>query len=305
MAGSLSMMKNKTHHGLRPVQRWGQLSIALFFSGVLFSAGQAQEKEKVKVPAKKVAVAAVDTKKTVAPSAPQGAVVLRNLSGQEIEANLLSAHGDTVKIQRVDDGMEFTVPVAMFDEFSVRQINSWIESDPEAVNYSVSISTEKNMSDSNTYTTQGREFETEKWSYQVTLTNLTRNALSDAVVEYRIIYDDEVEFARTVASPGKGGNQQEGQTTELPEMTFNDQVQFTTLPIEINSYKYDPVRGERERSRDAIKGIWVRVTKNGKVIGEYQSSPGALASVQWDNEDEIDIQVTNRFRDSFGSGSGQ
>lgn len=299
MAGPLPMMKNNRHPGYRPVQRLVHLSIALILAGSSNFALEAEDKKPVKK------VAAIEKKVLVAPSAPERSLVLRNLSGQEIKANLLSAHGDTVKIQRVEDGMEFTVPVAMFDEFSVRQINNWMENDPEAVDYSVSISTEKNMSDSSTYVTQGREFETEKWSYQVTLTNLTRNVLSDAIVEYRIIYDDEVEFARTVASPGKGGNQQEGQTTELPEMTFNDQVQFTTLPIEINSYKYDPIRGERERSRDAIKGIWVRVSKNGKVIGEYQSSPSALASVQWDNEEETDIQVTNRFRDSFGSSAGE
>lgn len=298
MAGPLPMMKNQMHHGSRPFQCLMALSILLSTGAFPGSLG-AQEKKPVQK------VAAIDKKALVAPSAPDRTVVLRNLSGQEIKANLLSAHGDTVKIQRVDDGMEFVVPVAMFDEFSVRQINSWMESDPEAVTYSVSISTEKNMSDSSSYTTQGRQFETEKWSYRVSLTNLTRNVLNGAVVEYRIIYDDEVEFLRTAASPGKGSNQQEGQTTELPEMTFNDQVQFTTLPIEINSYKYDPVRGERERSRDAIKGIWVRVTKSGKVIGEYQSSPSALASVQWDNENEIDIQVTNRFRDSFGSSAKQ
>ncbi len=295
MAGPLAMMKNKMHPGLRPAQRLVHLLIALFLTGNLISALEAEEKEPVRK------VVAIEKKVLIAPSAPERSVVLRNLSGQEIRANLLSAHGDSVKIQRVDDGMEFVVPVAMFDEFSVRQINSWMESDPEAVSFSVSISTEKNMSDSSTYITQGREFETEKWSYQVTLTNLTRNVLNGAVAEYRIVYDDEVEFVRTTASPGKGNNQQEGQTTELPEMSFNDQVQFITLPVEINGYKYDPTRGDRERYRDGIKGIWVRVSKNGKIIGEYQSSPSALASVQWDNEDEIDIQVTNRFRESFGS----
>jgi len=294
MAGALRMMKNKKHHGFRPVQRFMILSF-LLSSGTLTAPVGAQENKPVQK------VVAIEKKALVAPIAPERAVVLRNISGQEIEAILLSAHGDSVKIQRIDDGVEFVVPVAIFDEFSVRQINNWMESDPEAVNYSVSISTEKNMSDSNTYTTQGRDLKTEKWTYQVTLSNLTRNSLSEAVVEYRIIYDDEVEFVRASASPGKGSNQQEGQTTELPDLEFNDQVQFTTLPVEINDYKYDPIRGERERSRDTIKGIWVRVTKNGKIIGEYQSSPSALASVQWDNEDEIDIQVTNRFRDSFGS----
>jgi hypothetical protein len=62
-----------------------------------------------------------------------------------------------------------------------------------------------------------------------------------------------------------------------------------------------PQRGEREFSRDSVKGLWLRVTKNGEILFEYQSHPGAMASLSWDNEEKTEIRVTNRFRDQFGA----
>ncbi len=255
--------------------------------------------EKGKETARKVA--AIDKTPSLLPTVPDGSIILRNVSGQEINAKLLSAYGDSIRLMRSEDGAEFVVEMSMFDDFTKERIQNWIKSDPTAVSYSVAISSEKVMTDSNTFLSQGRELETAKWTYRVTVTNLTRNPLADAEVEYRIVYDDEVEFSRTTAGPGKGNNQQEGQIVDLPEMSYNDQLQFTTLPVEVNSYQYESTRGERERARDTIKGIWVKVMRNGQLIGEYKSSPSTLASVGWDNEEETDIQVTNRFRDSFGT----
>jgi hypothetical protein len=63
-----------------------------------------------------------------------------------------------------------------------------------------------------------------------------------------------------------------------------------------------PQRGEREYSRDSIKGIWVRISKNGVVLYEYQSNPATMASLSWDNEDKLEIRVTNQFRDEFSTG---
>lgn len=235
------------------------------------------------------------------PAGPDGSVVLRNLEGQEIRALLLTAHGESVKIKRAEDGREFTIALATLDEYSTARIRSWIDSSPDAVEYSVAITASRNLVNSTDFVTAGREFKTADWAYRITVTNQTRSSLDGAMAEYRIIYDDHVDFVRTAVGPGKGRNQQDGQAVDLPEMHFNDQIEFTTPPVQLQTYKYSPLRGEKEYVKDTIKGLWVRITKNGQTLAEYQSNPASMASLTWDNESDTEIRVTNRFRDNFTS----
>jgi len=229
----------------------------------------------------------------------QAGVTLRDEEGREVRAELVSAHGDIVRIKRVDDEREFSVPISTFDEYSKDTIRSWIETDPAAVQYTIAISANRIALDSSTFTLSGRSVKSTQWAYRVRIANQTRNDLNDATVEYRIIYDDKVEFSRTTPIPGKGSNQQEGQAANLPHMTFNDEVEFTTAPVTIDSYEFVPVRGPREQMRDSIKGIWVRVVRHGEIIGEYKSNLATMSNLEWDQDDEFEIKFTNRFRESF------
>jgi hypothetical protein len=247
-------------------------------------------------------VAAVDPKAFRALSAPDAVMTLRNVDGQEIEAKLIAATGDNVTIERIGDGRQFIVPLANLDNYTNERVHQWMDQSPGAVAFNFAVSATKTLLDSNTFMTAGRDLKSAEWSYRVKVTNLTRNVLSGAQLEYRIVFDDEVEIAKTVVAPGKGGNQQDGQLLDLPEMQFNEEIEFDTPPLILHTYEYVPQRGEREYSRDSIKGVWVRILKNGVVLFEYQSHPATMASLSWDNEDKLEIRVTNQFRDEFSTG---
>src|SRR5690606_4471751 len=145
---------------------------------------------------------------------------------------------------------EFLVPISTFYDFTVERVKSWIATDPRALTYILSISATRSLVGSWQFTTAGKDYKTSDWSYRITVSNLTRNELNGAEVEYRIVYDDQVEFVRTAVGPGKGRNQQEGQTIDLPTMAFNDQVEFETPSLTLQTYKYEPPRAEREYARD-------------------------------------------------------
>jgi hypothetical protein len=230
-----------------------------------------------------------------------GTMTLRSASGQEIEARLLSANGESVRIERVGDGREFVVPLSSFDEYTGERVRQWMDRAPGVVEYSFAVEANRVLVDSSTFMSAGRDLKTAEWSYRVKFTNLTRNELRGAQLEYRVVYDDEVIIDRAVVAPGKGANQQDGQLLDLPDMSFNDEVEFETPPIALHTYEFVPQRGEREYSRDSVKGLWLRVMKNGEILFEYQSHPGAMASLSWDNEDKTEIRVTNRFREQFGA----
>ncbi len=255
-----------------------------------------EKKAKAKEPLR---LAAVKRDVLRAPSAPPAGWTLRDDEGREVEANLVSAHGEIVKIQRLDDEREFDVPISMFDSETEQMIRHWIEVDPEAVDYSLELRASREMVDSSEFEIAGRYFKKVEWTYHVTLANQTRNELNDAQIEYRIVFDDNVAITRTTAMPGKGKNQQDGQAVDLPGMQFNDEIEFKTPVIETETYEYKPTRGDRDFLRDEVKGIWIRVVRHGEVIAEYKSNQAAMGDLSWDNEDEIEITITNRFRDSF------
>lgn len=299
-------MKRKPHSPVHPPGRlFSPVLLVLVLSGA--AAGlHSQEVKQAKNP-EAAKVASVDPGALQSPSsaaAPADAVTmtLRSVGGQEIEARLLSALGDSIRIERVDDGREFTVPIASLDEYTAVKVRQWMDRVPGAVDYSFSIEASRSLAGSSSFMSAGREMKTSDWSYRVRVTNLSRNPIAGAMLEYRIVYDDEVDIARTVVAPGKGANQQEGQLVDLPEMQYNDEIEFDTPPLTLHTYEYVPQRGEREYSRDSIKGLWVRIVKNGEILCEYQSHPGAMASLSWDNEEKLEIRVTNRFRDQFGAG---
>ena len=303
----LSPVKRKPHpriHAKRPSPAWHWICPALAWVTLfgVVPAARAQAAD----PAKKEKtrnVAAVDPKVLRAPSAPDAVMTLRSVSGQEVEARLVSATGDHVTIERVGDGRQFVVPIGNLDNYSGERVRQWREQAPGAVAFNFAVTAPKTLGDSNTFMTAGRDLKTADWSYRVKLTNLTRNLLTGAQLEYRIVYDDEVEFAKSVVSPGKGANQQDGQLVDLPEMHFNDEIEFDTPPLQLHTYEYVPTRGEREYSRDSIKGIWVRVVKNGVVLYEFQSHPATMASLSWDNEDKLEIRVTNQVREQVATGA--
>lgn len=225
-------------------------------------------------------------------------------SGKEIQARLLWANGDTVRIERKEDGRKFEVPISTFDETSADQIRQWMETTPNAVNYSLSVNSSKVLCNSSNFMNVGKEFKTSEWAYRVSVSNVSRNVLSGAQLEYRIIYDDAVDVSRGTFIPGKGADQQEGQVVDLPDLSFNDIIEFETAAVTIDSYLYSPItRGApRESARDNLRGIWVRVVKNGEIIAEYQSSPTSLARASWDSGDKSEIRFKTNIKSQVGLG---
>ncbi len=94
-------------------------------------------------------------------------------------------------------------------------------------------------------------------------------------------------------------NQQDGQAVDLPDMNFNDEIGFDTHTVETHTYEYKPTKGQRDYLRNEIKGVWIRVVRHGDVIAEHKSNEVPMNYLSWDNEDKVEIRITNKFRGSF------
>lgn len=226
---------------------------------------------------------------------------LYDVDGRVIEARLVSAAGDVITVERTEDGKEFQIELDRFHHTSRHYIELWLQRDVDAIDYLVDFVVRKRLIDSSDYETLGRSLTTNKWVYDVELTNRTRNELSGTQIEFRIFHDDEVYFVRTTAYPGEG-LQQEGEGVELPELGFNARAEFTTTPVELDTYRYTPSRGDKEYRRDKIVGIWLRLVKNGELVEEYKSNETVMKDFVWDGEEAETITVKDSFADEFKDG---
>jgi hypothetical protein len=223
---------------------------------------------------------------------------LYDTDGRLLEARLVSAAGDVITVERSSDKKQFQVPLEKFHDLSQRYIKLWLQRDVEAIDYSLGFVARKRMLEDSDYETAGRTLTTTKWVYDIELTNRTRNELEGAEIEFRIFYDDEVKLQRTTAYPGEG-IEQDGESVALPTLGFNARAEFTTPPIELDTYRYDPTRGEREYRKDQLVGIWLRVAKGDDVIAEHKSNETAMKDFVWDGEETTVIKVTDSFGDEF------
>ena len=223
---------------------------------------------------------------------------LYDREGRLIEARLMSATGDVITVERISDHREFQINLEDFHDASQRYINLWLERDGKAIDYSFSLIARKRLVDSSDYNMPYKVLTTSKWAYDVEITNRTRNELKGAKVEYRIFFEDEIYFLRTTPYPGKG-ILRDGDSVKLPDMGYNAFGKFSTPPVELDTYRYDPKRGEREYRKDKLLGIWVRLVKNDDVIAEFKSNPTAMHALAWEEEDELEIMITDRFADEF------
>ena len=223
---------------------------------------------------------------------------LYDIDGRLLEAKLVSATGDMITVERATDRKQFQVPLEKFHDVSQRYIRLWLDRDVEAIDYSIGFVARKRLLDGSDYETAGRTLTTDKWVYDIELTNRTRNELEDAEIEFRVFYDDKVRFQRTAAYPG-GGIAQDGESVDLPTLAYNARAEFTTPAVELNTYRYDPTKGDREYRRDQLVGVWLRVLKGGDVVEEFKSNEASMKDLAWDGEQETEITVTDSFGDDF------
>lgn len=123
---------------------------------------------------------------------------------------------------------------------------------------------------------------TEKQSYTITLQNRTQADLANLTVDYIIFVE------RQHAGQKKGQETVERKKGSLKMESLSRQPQtVNTDEIDLNfenvvgNYIYP--NGGRIKAEDSLQGIWVRVSQEGKVIGEY-ALPTTMMSRGWDKQ---------------------
>ena len=123
---------------------------------------------------------------------------------------------------------------------------------------------------------------TEKQSYSITLQNRTQADMAGLTVDYIIF----VERQRVGQKRGQEAVERKKGSLKVENLS-RQPVNLATDEVELNfenvvgAYIYG--NGGRIKAEDSFQGIWVRVSQDGKLVGEY-ALPTTMMSRGWDKQ---------------------
>jgi hypothetical protein len=130
-------------------------------------------------------------------------------------------------------------------------------------------------------TTGIEKISTEQWVYSVTVENKSSKDFAGIDVQYRVFTSD--------VKPGVKGPPARVRTngsTTLAEIKARTKNTFTTNPVELTKSQLAGGTtwgsGARPRVADVLDGIWVRLYKDGELIGEFAKPPNLSTKEQWE-----------------------
>lgn len=215
--------------------------------------------------------------------------------GRSINAELVSHTGatsDTVKINK--GGKELTVKVSLFSEGDQKFIRDWMSKTAPTLDYSFRVDTAKTAAD-------GAKAHAEKITYDVKLTNQTREPVSNLRVEYRAYMMDYTgggaagglrkwaakRFGKRSVENAVGKSEPvqkhvDGEVKIEGPLRFNQTATFTTSALRL-----DERDGGRfsDGYKDEILGVIVRVYDTaGKMVFEHRDTK--TKDFKWGDEEE-------------------
>tara|TARA_S200000501_G_scaffold370010_1_gene410451 strand:- start:84 stop:827 length:744 start_codon:yes stop_codon:yes gene_type:complete len=205
--------------------------------------------------------------------------------GRTIKADLISHTGissNEVKISK--DGKQLNVKISLFSEKDQKFIRNWMKETPPMIDYVFRIeATLKQLgsfkSKSNSIYSSTSRSKTKTNAYEINLTNLTRQAVKDLRLEYRVVKE------------GRSGRFefQRGRKEISEPMRYNQDIVLTTAKSELDSYRSSY---SSYSYKEVVLGVLVRVfDKQGELVADWRSSNTKIAKISWE---EIDHYFATR-----------
>ena len=222
--------------------------------------------------------------------ASTAARVFEDKYGRIINAQLVSHPGpaaDRIKINK--GGKEMNVKVDVFSKKDQEFIRSWMKSTPPTLDYAFRIdAAKKKQSEDKGERTYYSSSGTEVYVYEVTITNLTREPVSDLRVDYRTVsqgQSKELQF-------------QQGSESIKGPIRYNDKITFNTTPSTL--YNVSSRRYYGYSYKESLLGVILRIYGPGdKIIEEWRSPGIRMDKVAWDSADQPIEPIKRGFTDEI------
>lgn len=200
--------------------------------------------------------------------------------GRRIEAVIIRASNTEIWIRRNDD-KTFRVDLSTISATDRNYVKEWRQMEALQRTNALEFAAARFTDGSDTTSTSTRKVTNQKYGYSVTLTNRTQFDLKDLQVEYRY-------FIRR-AEVGATGQNRPVETKDglayiqlLPAGGAQD---FKTSTVILEDIRLRPgVRfsgSNQRRLNDDLRGIRIRITRNGKLLAEFSDPSNLLELERW------------------------
>ena len=119
----------------------------------------------------------------------------------------------------------------------------------------------------------------EHWGYKVTLENKSFASAAGLVVQYRQFkFDDALRGSSKLL--GVAGS------TSIAALGTGEKTTFETTPVEMEKLQLRPGWSysdeAKEKVKDRLAGLWLRVLREGEVVFEWQNPPDLKNTAKWE-----------------------
>ncbi len=219
-------------------------------------------------------------------------------TGKKVLARLLAISEDqrTIRIQR-EDGIEFDSEVVTLCLDDQQFVKDWIKNRPEdsivpvidATDYRIEVNLAKKSLDSDRHPVNSSyTVEQKKNVIEISIRNISREALVGAKLEYVIIWERSVNVSREIDGSWKAyyssgigpvSNSKLIGEIEIETLAFNREAELVTKPYELNRMMYS----SEVYREDEFKAVAVRVlSPSGAVIDEQRMGESWVESIEWE-----------------------
>lgn len=200
--------------------------------------------------------------------------------GSRIRAELVSHKGGKVTLKR-EDGKTFAVAPSMFGAADQRYIAAWMENNPPSISYRFDIEVDKEKLSGDRVDLGYKKVKNEKWAYQVTITNTSRDTTDKLKVRYKLFYSNYADGEFSASSSDRTGMAVvSGQTDIKTPLRFNQSKEFISKSVTLDNVDYD----YSPRYKDSLKGIMLRIEDSrGQVVCDWVMPITYLAGKNWDS----------------------
>ena len=200
-----------------------------------------------------------------------------------MQACVTRVSGDDVYIER-NDGLTTKVNIGIFSKPDQDYVRKW-ERDNLLKNGAFEVRFSQKATDKTKFDNsrdEGIYEKTHNHQYQVTLTNTTSEDFSNVKVEYLAIKFEDALGANKRSEGEIRRLKGEGQITSLPArsegsiMTNKMQIRETKLAP---NYIYND--GGKRTSKDEMRGIWVKIYVDNKLVQEFSKPENLKRKEVW------------------------
>lgn len=224
--------------------------------------------------------------------APTGAFhSFTDKQGRNLKARVVSVASNRKTMVIADEsGQTFPLEITKLSLDDQQHLKEWIATQPLLSNFRLQVDIEKTSAKTPERKKSGDyRMVTEYPAYRIKVTNLSRDSLENAVVEYFLVKRERVriytskETGRLTHSISDRNNPLEkiSEIKPLESLGYNRDAELATNPIEVDRVYEE---GNQPQVEDVLLGLVVQVRDDfGNVIGEYRSADPGIKAVNWND----------------------